>query len=439
MFVGRLAAAYRRGIVYRRSLGWRRFALRLLRVWQWAPRLLHAPWLPSSGDLGRGAVLDGSLPFGVNLCGYVSSETGLGEAARQAARALEAAGLPFVLNDIRMTEVANNELPPVLPTAANPYAFNWFCVNIADADFVAWERGEAYFRGRYNIAYWAWEMPEFPREWLSSFAYYDEIWVPSNFVLRSLAAVAPLPVVRVPYVVPPPPEEGAAGRVLVSRADLGLGEETFVFLFMFHFFSLFERKNPLGLIEAFKRAFPGREDVALVIKTAGASNARGLAEMHRAAAGAKVVIFDKVIDRAALNDLYGICDCYASLHRAEGFGLTLAEAMRAGKPAIATAYGGNCDFMDDANSYLVPARLTRLPADLGPYKKGWTWAEPDLDAAAEAMRRVYEDRDDAAARAARGRADIARLLSPESIGRSIRERLEAIARAKGLDVPSAGV
>jgi len=432
MLVGRLASAYRRGLLYRRSLGWRRFALRLLRVWQWAPRLLHAPWQPSARDRARGAALDGSLPFGVNLCGYVSSETGLGEAARQAARALEAAGLPFVLNDLRMTDVANNELPPVLPSDANPYAFNWFCVNIADADFVAWERGRDYFRGRYNIGYWAWEMPQFPAEWQAGFAYYDEVWVPSNFVLRSLAAVAPVPVVRVPYVVPPPETEGPGRPAAVSRADLGIGDDTFVFLFMFHFFSLFERKNPLGLIQAFKRAFPGREDVALVIKSAGGNNARGLAEMQRAAEGAQVVIFDKVLDRAAVNDLYGICDCYASLHRAEGFGLTLAEAMRAGKPVIATAYGGNCDFMDASNSYPVPARLTSLPADLGPYKKGWTWAEPDLEAA-EAMRRVYEDRDAAAALAARGRADVARLLSPESVGRLIKDRLEAIARARRLD------
>jgi len=120
----------------------------------------------------------------------------------------------------------------------------------------------------------------------------------------------------------------------------------------------------------------------------------------------------------------------------KGFGLTLAEAMRSGKPVIGTAYGGNSDFMTPENSYPVKYKLIEIDRDHGPYKKGWAWADPELDHAAELMRHVYENREEAKAIGWKAREDILRLLHPRVVGDLMRQRLLTIASLKGITVPS---
>ena len=148
--------------------------------------------------------------------------------------------------------------------------------------------------------------------------------------------------------------------------------------------------------------------------------------MREAARGANVRILDEVMRRDEVDQLMADCNAYVSLHRSEGFGLTLAEAMTHGKPVIATGHGGNTDFMTADNSYLVPYRLVELARDVGPYRKDWHWAEPDVDHAAALMRHVYERRDLAREVGERGRLDVERQLDPGRVGRLIRERLEAV-------------
>jgi glycosyltransferase involved in cell wall biosynthesis len=173
----------------------------------------------------------------------------------------------------------------------------------------------------------------------------------------------------------------------------------------------------------------------LVIKSAGGEHTAGAAALRQAARNFPgVIVMDQVIPGDAITRLYDLCDCYVSLHRAEGFGLTIAEAMAAGKPVIATAYGGNLDFMTFDNSYPVDARIVELQTDHGPYKKGWTWADPDLDKASELMRRVYENRDEAAAKGERAADDIRRRLSAKAVGQLVKSRLEEIAADKGINL-----
>jgi glycosyltransferase involved in cell wall biosynthesis len=199
-----------------------------------------------------------------------------------------------------------------------------------------------------------------------------------------------------------------------------------VFLFAFGVRSILERKNPLGLIEAFRRAFGSGEQVRLVLKTTH-GNRQTTEALVRAAGDPRVIVMDRILERREINTLMALSDCYVSLHRSEGFGLTLAEAMALGKPVIATGYSANLDFMRPGNSFLVDCRLVPLEQDYGPYLRGSTWAEPDLDHAADLMRHVHDNPDRVGAVAREGQRDVTTYLAPERIGREIAARLAVIA------------
>jgi glycosyltransferase involved in cell wall biosynthesis len=358
----------------------------------------------------------------------LTSEKGTGEAARSAAAILKAARLPLALNNIIDSGSTNQEAAVQEFTEVNPYAFNLIYVNGDQAANFAFHKGRPYFQDRYNIGAWNWELTSFPDEWTPRFQYFDEIWAPTTFVRDALARVSPIPVTKVPYAVRVAPPAD------LTRSHFDLPENDYIFLFMFDFHSVFERKNPLGLIEAFKRSFSTNEAATLVIKSSHADR-RAMRMMREAAQGTKAVITDAVFSRNEIGALYSLCDCYVSLHRSEGFGLTPAEAMAAGKPVIATAYGGNTDFMTAENSYLVRYVLTELERDYTPYQKGWVWAEPDIDHAAETMRHVYKERIHARAVGQRAAGDIRRLLGPEAVGEAMKQRLEAIASEIGIAIP----
>src|SRR5262249_52403809 len=158
------------------------------------------------------------------------------------------------------------------------------------------------------------------------------------------------------------------------RSDLRL-PPGFMFLFVFDLFSIVERKNPFGLITAFTRAFQPGEGPILVIKTInGHLRLNDLERVRAAAAGRPdIAIVDEYYTAQQKNALLGICDCYVSLHRSEGFGLTMAEAMGLEKPVIATGYSGNVDFMTPHNSFLVDYVTGSVPAGCAPYPVGSAW------------------------------------------------------------------
>ena len=233
-----------------------------------------------------------------------------------------------------------------------------------------------------------------------AFDFVDEVWTATEFVAAAVRASGRRPVFTVP--LPLPIVECGTG---VRRKDLQL-PEGFMFLFMFDFFSVFERKNPIGLIEAFRRAFRPGEGPVLVIKAINGDARLPLLEKLRLAAADRsdVIIIDKYWLAQEKNDLLGLCDCYVSLHRSEGLGLTMAEAMGLEKPVIATGYSGNLHFMTVDNSYLVDYVTQAVPAGCSPYPEGVPWADPDLDHAAECMRRVFDRPDEAVSESAAGTA-----------------------------------
>jgi glycosyltransferase involved in cell wall biosynthesis len=363
--------------------------------------------------------------FGVNVAGYFRSERSVGEAARATVRALRAASIPHVLNTVADPGAANPDASLTLFSPENPYGANLVHVNADQVAVFARQRGDAYFRGRFNVGFWFWELSSFPPEWHSSFRYFDEIWVASGHVLDAIARVSPVPVVRMPLALAPEQSDPVA----LDRARLGLAADTWVFLFIYDADSVVDRKNPFALIEAFRRAFGDSPEAALVLKC-HAGKRPGAGGLAAATSGmANVKVMDCVLPRAELNALLAMSDCYVSLHRSEGFGLPIAEAMLMGKPVIVTGYSGNMDFTTPANSYLVKYRLVELDQDRGPYRKGGVWADPDIEHAAALMRHVYEQREAARGVARLGQQDVLRLFSPATVGAQIRDRLARVAFA----------
>jgi len=372
------------------------------------------------------------VPFGVEVAGFLKSGLGLGEAARLYVDALRTADVPV------HTTTVDLEMPTVGAARKKTVEFDdvehrgdlpisLICVNAPELAQFRAQVGDAFFDRPRNIGSWAWEVEKVPPDWLPLFAAVDEIWVYSEYIADNLGKVAPVPVVRVPLPIVEPELDGVA-------PDLGLPDR-FTFLFMFDFFSTLKRKNPVGLIEAFKRAFAPGEGPQLVLKSFnGDYKPDRLGEVERAAAGhPDIHVVDRYVTVREKDALVAACDCYVSLHRAEGFGLTLGEAMVLGKPVIATNFSGNTDFMTPENSYLVDWELTAVGKGGENYPADGHWAEPDLDHAAATMRQVWQDTEEAGRRGARARDDIRESWSLEAVGRLARERLEAVAEAAARD------
>lgn len=364
-------------------------------------------------------------PYGVTVVGNLASEKGVGESARAVVRGLAAAGVPHALVDFPDAGAANVDRT-YAPTADPGYPVAVVSANPDTLLLFARRGGADLLRGRYVIGNWHWDLPEFPPAWAPAFDLVHEVWVGSTFTLDAVARAAPCPVVRVPPTLEPPAPAGE-----LTRAALGLPPDAFVVLFVFDLASTVQRKNPAGLI----RAFPREPDARLVLKFSRGDRYPGKAEMAAAAGGdGRVVLLDGVLPRGRVADLLALCDCYTSLHRSEGFGLTPAEALLLGKPAVATGYSGNLDYMTPWNSYPVRYDLIPVEPGAGPYPAGSTWAAPDEADAARQLRRVYEDRAGAAAAAAAGRAAVAAGFSPAAVGAVMAAR---VARVLG-PPPAAG-
>lgn len=380
---------------------------------------------------GRHPVLEPTPPparcfdgLGVNVAGYIRTESGVGQGVRFLIGALRRAGIAHTLTDLSFN-VQSRRGDETFEHFSDRFEhpISLFAVNADQVPEMVPVVGAQRLAGRYNVGYWAWELDPFPERWLGSFEPFEEIWTPSRFCADVIGAVSPIPVRRVPHAVAVEPGPAA------SRERFGLPGSTFLFLFMFDYMSFAERKNPLGLVRAFRRAFAGRDDVALVLKSINREfDPEGAAALAAEAAGSRVITIDRYLDRQEVVDLISVCDAYASLHRSEGFGLTLAEAMALGKPVVATHWSGNTDFMTPANSFPVGYRLVTLERDFGPYAAGGCWADPDPDHAVEELRRVAEDPGRAAAVGLRAAEEVRAQLGPDAVAALLRRRIAAIVR-----------
>ena len=366
--------------------------------------------------------MNAAAPGGVNIVGFFRAEFGHGEAARRLLAAVERAGIP--LTTITMRAPHHREGHAFVErTADEVYATNLLALNAEHVLEFAESGGRDLLANRYTIAAWCWEGSRFPPSLQGAFRLVDEIWVASEFVQGLIGGETEKPVLRFPM----PVELGNGSRL--SRADVGLPEDRFVFLFVYDFFSTLARKNPIGLIDAFTRAFEPDEGPVLVLKSINGGKWRDdLERVRRAAAGRPdIVVMDGFVPIEHVHALTALSNCYVSLHRSEGFGLTIADAMAYAKPAVATRYSGNLTFMNDENSYLVDAGLATVPAGIPNYPAGSVWADPDVGEAAELMRRVVENPDEAGERGQRGRATIAERHSLDRTAEFVGERLRDVA------------
>jgi len=360
------------------------------------------------------------------LVGYVRAQNGMGEFVRSTAAALSKSTVDFELFDFNVNlncALTNNEFADL--AAVRPSGrVNILHIN-ADQTIVA-DRvlGDALFKGRYNVGYWMWELEKFPNEWLPAVDRIDEIWAATDFIARSLRQVTDKPIIRMPMGVEP--VQGAHFDLKL----IGIAPDEFCFLFFFDFDSFYSRKNPRAVIEAFTAAFPlgGPEKVRLIIKTIGRQgDPRARRELDECIArDPRLVQINGVLDPQRMFGLIAGADCFVSLHRSEGFGRGMAEAMVAGRPVIATGYGGNMDFMTEDNSFLVDYRLIPLQPGDYPLSAGAVWADPSVSHAAELMRRVHDDRDEAARRALLGKTTIETNHSSARVAECVETRLKEL-------------
>ena len=377
---------------------------------------------PFSAEFARRGVR-----LGLNLAGFLTADLGIGESARCMARAADAAGISLALIDLKLPCKNRRGDPAYVGRLQedNPYP-----VNVVHLDPPASRDLEhhhpGFCRGKYNIAYWAWELPEFPDAWLASCDYFDEIWCPSDFTREAIAFKSPIPVLTMPHSMSfAAPAEPAAAL----RARFGLPEGPFLFLTLFDLNSYAERKNPRAVLAAFRESGLAGQGAALVLKVQNAAgNPREFAELQSAIRELPgTVLITETLAREDIYALEAACDCFVSLHRAEGFGLAVAECMLLGKPVISTDWSATREFVTAANGCPVRAPLVTLERNYGPYAKGQVWADPDPVDAARWMRLLFSDRALAARLGQAARETIATHYSPAVIGARYRRRLEAIA------------
>ncbi len=326
------------------------------------------------------------------IVGLFTSASGLGQSARLCADALKGASYRVQCRDAMRTLRKRPEVAYPLPEATPPAApdLSIYHLNPPMLPPVIIREGLNRFRRKYNIAYWAWELDLLPKEWQRALRYMNAVLVPSRFTQSVISQYTDKPVLVVPHPVNVPTWQSGV------RGLLGLSSEQFVASTIFSFGSSFGRKNPLGAVRAFKKAFQNVNDARLVIKaTDGHLHRDRVTELNREIANDdRIMVIDGVWPAEKVYGLLAESDVYLSLHRAEGFGLTVAEAQLLGTPVISTDWSGTQDFAFDGTSYLVSCDLipVRDPhPEYAPLKNA-QWAHPNTEHAAQHLSTIYADR-----------------------------------------------
>jgi len=360
-------------------------------VWQRLPHswrraaLFHAAALVASRPSSKAGA---TAP--IIVAGVFNTASGLGESARLCYNALKSAGVSVFGIDLTAALMQPDDVPGF------PFVDGRSCegpgtlilhVNSPLVPLALCRLGRRLVGAKYIVGYWAWELPEVPPDWRHGIPFVNEIWVPSTFVadaIRPFAAGRPI------HIVPHPVALSSSNGLSPPRSS----DSPFTVLTVFNAASSFARKNPCAAIQAFRRAFGDDRTTRLIVKGSNLSSLPQAVALLKGAADSapNVVFMDEVMSAAEITSLYDEADVFISLHRSEGFGLTIAMAMLRGLPVVATGWSGNVDFLNDETG--IPVRYRLIPArdEQGTYHHpDMMWAEPDIDEAATALRRLRAD------------------------------------------------
>jgi len=355
------------------------------------------------------------LEKGINLHGFLLSETGLGESARLLYHAFSTQNINIAACNRVLKGRQNEESFVDLVSDIAPYNASL----IIDGLIGFKQLRHQICKKKHNIAYPYWELDSIPVKYVEYLKKYDSIWAPSNFILETLQRHGLSNACLVKHPV----------QLQAQTPDFFPRTGPLKILFHFDFDSFPARKNPEAAIYAFKQAFPGQEDVSLTVKTRGKRDL-GMREWlaRQAEDDPRIKVVDKLMSRAEINAMTVGHDVFLSLHRSEGLGLGCAEALAAGKAVVSTDYGGSTDFINENTGY--PVQWSRI--DVGPddyiLAQNATWAEPSIDHAAEILRFIYENPGDTRKRAEQGFLHLVKNHSYESVG----NRMVGLLQGKGL-------
>jgi len=387
----------------------------------------------------------------LNLAGYFKSFTGMGESARSMARSIDTSSVSVTnialpnsaiqldscgaeglrraaestdsTQRLSASEAAFSVSPEADVMESPERLFGWpiegadVSITVANADSVriADEFLPENFRGKVNVGFWVWETEKMPPLGDMPPDRFDEIWTPSEHSARAIREATETPVRVIPHCL----DLAAIDAVVPDKLKYNISATSLTFGFFFDSRSGLERKNVKGLIKAFLRAFQDTEDAVLILKANGVSAGSYEFESLKARFSSdRIVFLDQTFSRVESLQFLASLDVYVSLHRAEGFGLTLAESMALGTPVIATGYSGNLDFMTAENSMLVEYEIVTSDVDNGPYTRGTVWAEPDIDDAAKKMREMLSERRRRKL-ASVGRKSVRDTLSAQQVSQSV--------------------
>jgi glycosyltransferase involved in cell wall biosynthesis len=329
----------------------------------------------------------GPLP-GCNIIGFAEGVLGIGEDARAVATALGHAGIHRCICNLTLPDRHATSAPSQMEAlyVGQPlFPINIFAMTAFETARLAAQRGASLRSGRYNIGYWPWELTSLPEEWRFVFDLVDEVWAPSRFLVEVYSGLTPKPVILMPPCVAVPP---AAPMDLTA---FGIEPGNIVFLTMFDFNSFIARKNPQAAIAAFKAAFPNADGPErMIVKSLNAhAHDASLKDIQQLIGDDdRFVLLDGAFSRAEVGGLIAAADCFVSLHRAEGFGRVIAEAMLLRTPVVATNWSGSVDFLKADTGFPVDGALRPVAPEEYVFWEGSDWAEPSLASAAAALRRV---------------------------------------------------